>query len=149
MHGASQPLFHIEKSFLNKRIGKYHMSIHPMHKAFYSESLRFHCQSALNSSHIVSELLKTPQAKSGRMDEIEGADDIILDNLQNLLIHSGAISRYFWPSKTGAEGVHKSRSDELRVMYAIEDESSLKVRTLRNELEHFDENLDKYLRDNP
>ena len=41
----------------------------------------------------------------------------------------------------------KSRAEELRAAYNVKAESPLKDRDLRNQLEHFDEKLDDYLKE--
>lgn len=76
----------------------------------------------------------------------------ILDNLQNILVHSAAISRYFWPSYCNDKtknNIFKRRGLELKDIFELNDNSPLKSRELRNTLERFDENLDLYLHEKP
>ena len=65
-------------------------------------------------------------------------------HLQDALSHCSAISRFFWPQrKAGPVGIY--RGAELRRIYEIRDDSPLRNRDLRNALEHFDEEIDKWL----
>ena len=64
-----------------------------------------------------------------------------LNHLQNIALHGAALSRYFWPARSGHEG----RAKELCIAFAVDDSSPLKSRDLRNAMEHFDENMDDYL----
>lgn len=66
-----------------------------------------------------------------------------LAELQNVIVHAGALSRYFW----AAAQDHRWRGAELRAAFQIEDDNPLRNRDLRNEIEHFDERLDNYLGD--
>jgi hypothetical protein len=65
----------------------------------------------------------------------------LLHNLQNLVIQGAALSRYFWPARPG----HDSRAAFLRQSLAVAEDSPLKNRDLRNEIEHFDEKLEAHL----
>lgn len=65
-------------------------------------------------------------------------------SLQEALIHAGALSRFFWPSSSAGD-LGKRRGETLRRKLAVSDESPLRDRKLRNEMEHFDEMMDKYL----
>ena len=74
-------------------------------------------------------------------------DDPILNHLQNAIIHAGAVSRHFWPSKGKGAAARKTlaRGALLRRKLEIEDSNPLADRRLRNAIEHFDERLDAYL----
>jgi hypothetical protein len=65
----------------------------------------------------------------------------LLDELQNLIVQSAALSRYFWPARPA----HAWRGTQLRKAFGVSDDSPLRSRDLRNALEHFDEQLDRYL----
>ncbi|WP_369928488.1 hypothetical protein [Xanthomonas sp. NCPPB 2632] len=65
----------------------------------------------------------------------------LLSELQNLIVHAGALSRYLW----AANPEHRWRGAELRGALQIADEHPLRNRDLRNAVEHFDEKLDDYL----
>lgn len=65
----------------------------------------------------------------------------LLGELQNFVIQSAALSRYFWPVRS----VHEWRGAQLRRVFGIGEASPLKSRDLRNAIEHFDEQLDKHL----
>ncbi|NGZ19393.1 hypothetical protein G6Z94_19210, partial [Vibrio aestuarianus] len=65
-----------------------------------------------------------------------------------MISHQGLIRifpRYLWPSKSGENSIHKKRALKLRQALEITDDSPLKNRKLRNQMEHFDERLDNYL----
>ena len=64
----------------------------------------------------------------------------ILNELHNMVLQAGALSRYFWPVRKE----HKQRGELLRKYFDMSEESPLFSRVLRNTIEHFDERLDKY-----
>lgn len=71
------------------------------HQAFYIQSMLFNTKSAFQSCSIAEKIVQkiscgeiAPQAKK----------DILLDCLQNVVNQSGAISRYFFPSRDGPKG---------------------------------------------
>jgi hypothetical protein len=72
-----------------------------------------------------------------------GDQDDALFSLQEAMGHAAALSRLFWPVDKGA--LAKARGGKLRMAFGLDGESVLKDRSLRNALEHFDENLDAYL----
>lgn len=119
--------------------------IHPPYVAFYTECIRFNCEAALGSVEFVASFIEMTNEKNGNYEMTRELQTKILDHLQNLLTHTGALSRYFWPSKPGPDGLHEKRAAQLRQVFGVTDESPLKCRKLRNHLEHFDENLDHYL----
>jgi len=127
-------------------------SIFSPHIIFYYESIRFHCQCALSSVDVVASFIDMSNETKGNYEMTDELRYQILDNLQNILVHSAAISRYFWPSyckDKSKNNIFKQRGLELKGMFGLNDNSPLKSRELRNALEHFDENLDLYLNEKP
>jgi hypothetical protein len=126
--------------------------IHPPYIALYSESIRFHCECALNSVEFVASFIEMTNETKGNYEMTGQLQNQILDHLQNILTHGAALSRYFWPSyskdKTKNQ-IYVERGQELKNIYKLTDESPLKNRSLRNALEHLDENLDLYLHEKP
>ncbi|PSV98971.1 hypothetical protein [Photobacterium lipolyticum] len=123
--------------------------IQPPHVAFYSESIRFHVESAMSSIDALASFAEMTNQTNGSYEITGGMQDDLLNHLQNLFLHSATVSRYFWPSKPGKNELHKKRAKQLQEAFGIEDSSPLKSRKLRNKLEHFDENLDLYLNNKP
>lgn len=77
-------------------------------------------------------------------DPLERIDQhSLIDELQNLILQAAALSRYFWPVRAG----HEARAAHLRAALGVGEDSPLRNRDLRNEIEHFDEKLDAYLAD--
>lgn len=119
------------------------------HHAFYIQSMLFNTTSAFQSCSIAEKIIK--KISDGEIDPQE-KKDILLDCLQNVVNQSGAISRYFSPSRDGKKGtdkktIHKDRGLYLSKVFGVKDDSPLMNRTLRNSIEHFDERLDLYLQD--
>jgi hypothetical protein len=84
-----------------------------------------------------------------------GSETEIARCLHDALTHSAAVSRFFWPiiprsnkKKKDAE-LAEYRGAKLRNMYNVDQTSPLFNRDLRNELEHFDEKLDHWLKEFP
>ena len=71
----------------------------------------------------------------------------LLNALQEVLGHTAAISKYFWPARKGA--LYAQRGQQLRTVYGIDDTSPLQNREVRNAIEHFDERLDKFMKSFP
>lgn len=119
------------------------------HQAFYVQSMLFNTASALQSCDKASRYIKAiSEGKLGQQDR----KDELLDCLQNVVNQSGAISRYFFPSREdprgatlGQKGMHGKRGAYLRKFFGVGDDSPLRNRGLRNSVEHFDERLDLYL----
>jgi hypothetical protein len=119
--------------------------IQAAHFAFYMESIRFSSEAAMNSIDYLAEFINVTNETEGHYEMTGELQTIVLDHLQNILTHAAALSRYFWPSKPGKYDVHQKRAERLRAEFDLNDDSPLKNRNLRNQLEHFDENLDNYL----
>lgn len=124
-------------------------SIWTPHQAFYIQSMLFNTTSAFQSCRIAEKIIK--KISDGEIDPQE-KKDILLDCLQNVVNQSGAISRYFFPSRDGVKGtdkrtVHKDRGRYLSKAFGVKGDSPLMNRALRNSIEHFDERLDLYLQD--
>ena len=66
---------------------------------------------------------------------------------QAFLTASSNISRVFWPPKARRETLREavdSRGSELRKRFAIDDNSPLFLRDIRDDFEHFDERIDHW-----
>jgi hypothetical protein len=68
---------------------------------------------------------------------------ILIDLSQNIINQAASLSRYFWPSSK--HRVCQLRGEKLREKLNIETNNILEDRSMRNFVEHFDENLDKFL----
>ncbi|NHI01673.1 hypothetical protein [Oceanimonas sp. MB9] len=117
--------------------------IFPPYEAFYIESLLTHTVSAMESMEIVSKWIELIVADD--LKALELPKPKLFDHLHNIALQAASVSRYLWPSKPGENGVHKKRALKLRQALQITNESPLKNRKLRNQMEHFDERLDTYL----
>lgn len=62
--------------------------------------------------------------------------------LHDALNQAAALSRFLWPDRGE---LHVIRGEALCEILDIDDDSPLKLRSLRNRLEHFDQDLDKFL----
>lgn len=124
-------------------------SIWTPHQAFYIQSMLFNTTAAYQSCSIAEKIIR--KISGGEIDP-QDKKDILLDCLQNVVNQSGAISRYFFPSRDGTKGtdkksIHKDRGQYLSKIFGVKDDSPLMNRALRNSIEHFDERLDLYLQD--
>lgn len=112
--------------------------IHPFNEVFYIESLLNKTRSILNDVELLNNIWK-----NGNHDC--QYDDVILDTFQNIILNAGGISRFFWPSKN--IGYYKIRAERLREVYNMNNSNLLRDRKMRNLIEHFDENLDNFLKE--
>jgi hypothetical protein len=118
-------------------------TIWPPHEAFYIRSMLFSAQSAMRSLTQINAVMHVV-AENSPEDPIAALPVLhLLGELQNLVLQSAALSRYFWPTRTA----HDWRGAHLRKAFGVSDDSPLRARDLRNALEHFDEQLDRYLED--
>ncbi|HAZ13255.1 MAG: hypothetical protein A2X86_00495 [Bdellovibrionales bacterium GWA2_49_15] len=117
-------------------------AIWPPYRAFYEESLRSRITSALNSVEIVNSIIQTLPNKENLPADWRR---ILLDEMQNIVIQAGAISKFFWPPRDGEKSLHKKRGEYLQKIFKVQQNSPLKSRTVRDHIEHFDEKLDRYL----
>ncbi len=73
--------------------------IWPPFEAFYINSMLFNALSAMESISRVADVIEALQALTP--EEMREALDrhSFLDELQNIVLQGGALSRYFWPSR--------------------------------------------------
>jgi hypothetical protein len=115
--------------------------IQPHQQAFYIQSMLFNTTSAVRSIEQVQAMLAFARERNEEdpCEALHGTK--FLSELQNLIVHAGALSRYFW----AVEQSHRWRGAQLREAFRIEEDNPLRNRDLRNAIEHFDERLDDYL----
>ena len=113
------------------------IGIWPPYRVFYIESMLSITSSAIAST----ERLATIFDPNANLDGLRQEE--ILDWIQNIFTQAAALSRYFWAAKR--EKLHKKRSQYLRKVFNISEQSPIKNRDLRNMIEHFDENLDYFV----
>jgi hypothetical protein len=111
------------------------------YEAFYIHAMLFNTRSAVTSIEWISTALE--QVSRNLSDDALAQLDrsSMLCELQNIVLQSAALSRYFWPVRKG----HEARAEQLRDAFDVADDNPLKNRDLRNEIEHFDERLDSYI----
>lgn len=114
--------------------------IWPPYEAFYIQSMLFNslsaCRSILRLEKIFAKLPERPTTED--VDRLP--TKTILNELQNMVVQAGALSRYFWPVRAK----HSARGKALRECFAMTEASPLFNRDLRNAIEHFDERIDEY-----
>lgn len=108
------------------------------YQAFYIESMLSITSSAIDSTEKLK-IIFDPNADLTNIHQ-----DEILDWVQNIFTQAAALSRYFWTVKNKNK-LHKKRSQYLRKVFNISENSPIKNRDLRNMIEHFDENLDVFV----
>lgn len=121
----------MEDSELKQAINDYG-GMQPPHFAFYLESIRYHCDSAMNSIDAVARFIEE-SIDSSFIDP--NAEVVILDHIQNIVTHAASISKYFWPISDGKHKLHKKRGQTLRAHFNLLETSALKDKSLRNHIE--------------
>lgn len=112
------------------------------YQAFYIQSMLFNAEAAARSINNVNAILSVV-LKNSPNDPISALPTPrILGDLQNFIVQAASLSRYFWPVRKG----HEWRGIHLRKAFRISDDNPLHSRELRNSIEHFDEQLDDYLK---
>jgi len=124
-------------------------SIWPPYEVFYFQSMLFNTGSVKQAANSAQKIIDGIDDGKYNAQQIK---DVLLDRLQSIIIHSGAISRYFFPSRNdpakateNQKNIHKKRSDYLRRVFSVNESSPLAEKGLRNAIEHYDERLDLYL----
>lgn len=115
--------------------------IWPPFQVFYIQSMLFNSSSASHSIARLDSIFSKLPEQVIEEDISRLPTKAILNGLQNIVLQSAALSRYFWPVRKG----HEVRASQLREAFAMDDSSPLFNRDLRNALEHFDERLDHYM----
>lgn len=111
--------------------------IYPPHEAFYIEAIVYAAGRAVEAFDRYDAAVA------------EGSDyNAIVSNIHEALSHTAAVSRFFWPPRSKSS-IPQRRSQKLREAFKITDGSPLSARDVRNTLEHFDEQLDDYLLNDP
>jgi hypothetical protein len=115
-------------------------AIWPPYEVFYIHGMLFNARAAVRSissiNALIHDVLQHGRAAIEKIDQTDA-----LNEVQNILLHGAALSRYFWPVRKG----HDDRAVHLRRSLEVRDDSPLRSRGLRNAVEHFDERLDHYL----
>jgi hypothetical protein len=116
-------------------------TIWPSFQVFYIQSMLFNSCSAVSSIARLESIFSKLPEQITEEDICRLPTKAILNELQNMVLQSAALSRYFWPIRKG----HETRAGQLREAFAMDETSPLFNRDLRNALEHFDERLDHYV----
>lgn len=114
--------------------------IWPIYEAFYINSMLFNSISAVRSISRIEAVFEKFETSLKNDGVGKLPETAILNELQNMIIHAGALSRYFWPTRRGN---HK-RGVMLCEIFDMSETSPLRSRELRDSIEHFDERLDNY-----
>lgn len=116
--------------------------IYPVYRIFYFECLNIATASAIASWEDINQIVTNQVA----YDEHHL---MLIDLAENIVNQAGIISRYFFPTKDNRNPVknkiHQLRGEKLRSLFSIDQNNILTDRKFRNHIEHFDENLDKFL----
>jgi len=114
--------------------------IWPPLEVFYVQSMLFNSSSAVRSILRLEKIFEKLPAHPTIEDVKQLPTQLILNELQNMIVQAGALSRYFWPVRAA----HKPRGQLLCKYFVMTEDSPLFNRALRNAIEHFDERIDKY-----
>ncbi len=111
------------------------------YQAFYIQSMLFNTEAIFRSVSQVQALMAVTSQNNPEDPYSPLYGGRFLNELQNIVLNSAALSRYFWPVRKN----HHWRGEQLREVFQIDENSALHSRDLRNAIEHFDEKLDTYL----
>ena len=134
-------LQHVTSKDRRKEMSTEQLAIWPPFQVFYIQSMLFNSSSAIRSIARLESIFNKLPEQITEEDISRLPTKAILDELQNMVLQSASLSRYFWPVRKG----HEARAKRLRDAFAMDDNSPLFNRDLRNALEHFDERLDHYI----
>ena len=117
--------------------------IWPPYEAFYINAMLFNTTQALKAAKNIETVIAHIRENVERLEQLELDTTACLDEVQSIAVHAAALSKYFWP--IGKR--YKSRGNYLRSKLGVADDSPLENRNLRNQLEHLDEKLDDYFKE--
>ncbi|OAX88601.1 hypothetical protein A7D16_10675 [Xanthomonas nasturtii] len=117
--------------------------IWPPHEAFYINAMLFNTTQALKAAKNIESVISQIKDNVENLQQLELDTSACLDEVQSIAIHAAALSKYFWP--VGKR--YRTRGEYLRGRLHVATGSPLEDRNLRNQLEHLDENLDDYFRE--
>lgn len=134
-------LMYVSSKGRRKKMSTEQPTIWPPFQVFYIQSMLFNSSSAIGSIGRLESIFSKLPAQITEEDISRLPTKAILNELQNMVLQSASLSRYFWPVRKG----HEARARQLREAFAMDENSHLFNRDLRNALEHFDERLDHYV----
>ncbi len=111
--------------------------IWPPYEIFYIESLLTLTRTATSDYEYLDKVITNQKL-------FDQNPYILIDLAENIINQAATISRYLWPTKQKPK-MHRLRGEKLREKLLIDDDNILKSRSVRNFIEHFDENLDEFL----
>lgn len=117
--------------------------IWPPHEAFYISSMLFNTTQALRSAESIGAVIAHIEENTEHTQQLNLDTTACLNEVQSIALHAAALSKYFWP--VGKR--YKQRGEYLRNKLHIAVDSPLENRNLRNQLEHLDEKLDDYFKE--
>ncbi len=116
----------------------------PYNEFFYLHSILYSAEQCLRAFARYDHLLNKEGVKP----------ESLVNAVQDAIGHAAALSRYFWPSpqvkkdEKHIKQLREKRGAKLRNIFALDEQSPIYNRDIRNAWEHFDERLDVYLLDN-
>lgn len=117
--------------------------IWPPHEAFYINAMLFNTTQALKAAENIGAVIRNIEENIHDVGQLDLDTSACLDAIQSIALHAAALSKYFWP--VGKR--YKARGEHLRKRLGVLDGSPLEDRNLRNQLEHLDEKLDDYFKE--
>ncbi len=118
-------------------------AIWPPHEAFYINAMLFNTTQALRAAQNIAAVIALIRGNVEQLEQVELDTTACLDEVQSIAVHAAALSKYFWP--VGKR--YRPRGEYLRGKLGIAADSPLENRDLRNQLEHLDEKLDDYFKE--
>ncbi|WP_153100175.1 hypothetical protein [Paraburkholderia hayleyella] len=119
---------------------------------FYLEEIGTQCRMARNAFNSLKNSEPTRTIQTIEKGEMQTAE--VFRNVHSILTHTGVISRLLWPGNTQKSAQSKSASEDKSASEKLRELLDLPAnghplceRTLRNDLEHFDERLAKWIAD--
>jgi len=117
--------------------------IWPPHEVFYINAMLFNTTQALTAAKNIEAVIAYIKENVEHLKDLEIDTAACLDEVQSIALHAAALSKYFWP----ANKRYKARGAYLRDKFGVVADSPLEDRNLRNQLEHLDEKLDEYFKE--
>lgn len=116
-----------------------------LHLLFYLQEIQAQCRMARIAFDSLS---RWPHAHPPAQTIEEGAvkTAVFFRDMHSMLTHVGVISKLLWPIKERRANTRERREEELRARLELPPADHILCgRTLRDDLEHFDERLDSWV----
>jgi hypothetical protein len=106
----------------------------------YVEEIATQAKYASGALGRMNDCVKALEDREASSDKRQYLFSELFRNIHSFLTHAAVVSKIFWP----ADRKKAERGEYLRTLFDLEDDHPLMSRSVRNDLDHFDERIDEW-----